>query len=199
MHAITGWGWLAATGRRGPGRYGKISGVSFIHWLQNLSGIDWVQVVSALASALAAALAVIAIRQSARDSRENQEALTRERRINFELDTLDKIAAITAPLFTFPIDDYQEHERIAHRIWMLCTVLGEGELPLLRGLVRADTIPEVEERIDGKELEALTETEFQQAVQKEIVEAIGTRLAARQSIKPPDPIGRNVNGPQGIA
>ncbi|MFI0411657.1 hypothetical protein [Actinomadura sp. 3N508] len=56
----------------------------FIDWLQNLTGIEWVQASSAIAGSSAPVFVLLALLQC-ENSRKNDEALIRERRTDFEL------------------------------------------------------------------------------------------------------------------
>ncbi|TDB86284.1 hypothetical protein E1264_18500 [Actinomadura sp. KC216] len=112
----------------------------YFDWATDLGLIDWVQVASAFFSAVAAGLALIAIVQAGKAATENQEAMIRERRIDFELDVLTQILTEMA---------YMTDPGSRPKIKLLAAVLPVETVPLTRAVFQLESEPNsVEEARD---------------------------------------------------
>lgn len=121
---------------------------------------------------MAALLAAGAIVQTARNSNQNQKALLRERRVDFELDVLAKLAELTL---------------ISNRILQMkaqAAMLDAELIPLTRAALMLDSTDAAKRRVEETSEERRKHRQspvefFKQEITAEILAAVRKKLAER--------------------
>ncbi len=136
---------------------------------------EWLEYVNAGGTAVAALLAAGAIVQTARNSNQNQKALLRERRVDFELDVLAKLAELTL-ISNQGLRTLQMKAQAA--------MLDAELIPLTRAALMLDSTDAAKRRVEETSEERREHRQspvefFKQEITAEILAAVRKRLAER--------------------
>ncbi|MBG0830530.1 hypothetical protein HS041_22470 [Planomonospora sp. ID67723] len=137
----------------------------------------WLEYANAIGTLTAAGFAAWTIRQSAKSSAENQQALIRERRIDFELGILAELAELNA-------NEEMGNNRTI-RIGTKASMLPIDMIPITRAAVKLESTPEaekiVQEKIADKQISPfIRESNYlKEEISREVLNAITSRLSER--------------------